>query len=74
VLDVFFLVRHLICFLPQVTNPSVPKVSALSKWEQITWSVVLIFVPIGALNNVDSGAFVWLAGLGSFLYFCSINM
>ena len=35
---------------------------------------MLIFLPIGALNNADSGFFVWLAGLGSFVYFCSINM
>ncbi len=35
---------------------------------------MLIFLPIGALNNADSGFFAWLAGLGSFVYFCSINM
>ena len=36
--------------------------------------MVVIFIPIGALNNVDSGAFTWLVGLGSFLYFCSYYM
>jgi hypothetical protein len=58
----------------QVTNPSVPKISELKNWQKITWEVVLIFVPLGALNNADSGFFVWFIGLGSFIYFCSINM
>ena len=48
-----------------------PKVSELKNWQRYIWSVVLIFFPIGALNNVDSGALVWFAGLASFLYFCS---
>jgi len=59
----------------QVTNPSIPKVAGIfGEWQRITWSVVCIFIPIGALNNVDSGPFIWFAGLGAFLYFCSVNM
>jgi hypothetical protein len=67
-------IRSVLNVFLQITNPNVPKVSKIRNWERITWSVVLIFFPIGALNNVDSGALVWFAGLASFLTFCSINM
>ncbi len=58
----------------QVTNQNIPKLSQLNDYQTITWSVVLAFLPIGAMNNSESGAFVWLVGLGSFLYFCSVEM
>ena len=67
-------IRSVLNVFLQITNPNVPKVSKIRNWERITWSVVLIFFPIGALNNVDSGALVWFAGLASFLYFCSVDM
>jgi len=67
-------IRSVLNVFLQITNPNVPKTSELKNWQRITWSVVLIFFPISALNNVDSGALVWFAGLASFLYFCSVLM
>ena len=67
-------IRSVLNVFLQITNPNVPKTSELKNWQRITWSVVLMFFPISALNNVDSGALVWFAGLASFLYFCSVLM
>jgi hypothetical protein len=58
----------------QVTNPSVPKLSQLGEYRTITWQVVLIFIPIGAMNNAHSGPLVWFIGLASFIWFCSDQM
>ena len=64
---------YLMCAF-QVTDSSIPKVSALNNWQELLWSVVFIIAPIGALNNADSGVFVWIVGLTTFTYFCAKYM
>jgi hypothetical protein len=56
-------------FITQVSNPSVPKFSELNGWETIIWTMVLIIMPINAMNNSHSGSIVWLIGFGFFFYF-----
>jgi hypothetical protein len=58
----------------QVTDTSIPKVSALNNWQELLWSVFFIIAPISALNNADSGALIWIVGLATFTYFCAKYM
>ncbi len=64
---------YLMC-TTQVTDTSIPKVSALNNWQELLWSVFFIIAPISALNNADSGAFIWIVGLTTFTYFCAKYM
>jgi hypothetical protein len=55
----------------QVADPSIPKVSELGNWQDLTWTIVLVMAPIGALNSAEAGFIAWAVGLAAYLYYCA---